>query len=67
MVQSPRTRLWVTGEEMGVPEATGIVGHDVGFARNVVVGGYAAMVALVKGIKTQEVGTGGNGGGESLV
>lgn len=74
MVQLPRAHLGVTSQKMGekgrirqVPEATGIVGHDIGFARNVVMGGNIAKVALVKGIHTEQVGAGRDGGSRAFM
>ena len=46
-------------EELGVgevPQATSIVGHHVGLASDVVLGGNVAMTALVQRVHAEEVG-----------
>jgi hypothetical protein len=45
-----------------VPQTAGVVGHDIGLAGNVVMGGNITMMALVHGIQAEKVGTGGYGG-----
>ena len=45
-----------------VPASAGVVGHSIGGPRDVVVQGGVAVVPLVKGVETEEVGTSGAGG-----
>ncbi len=50
------------GEQIGirdVPEPTGIIGHGVERARNIMMAGVVAVCALEERIKAEEVGAGG--------
>ena len=60
--ETPRGCLWIVTHKMGeklvviqVPASTGVVGHDVGFPRNVVVRRGVAMAALVERVEAEEV------------
>jgi len=49
-----------------VPEPTGVIGHGVQGARNVVVARMKAMSALEEGVEAEKVGAGGGRSGRAF-